>query len=166
MAAVLTVCMNVSALPVSAISSQVFAIDDLVEFTDKTDRGKWDKTSGNGSISFQDGQGDNGFMTVKSNGDTIFADTSTTKRADGFVEMDMKMTEAPTGARMAIIFRYNSPTDWEGIGIDHGDWTWLKGSDKWGSVSSTKKIFTSVGEKHHLRVEYRGSNLKVFVDGE
>ncbi len=120
MAAVLTVCMNVSALPVSAISSQVFAIDDLVEFTDKTDRGKWDKTSGNGSISFQDGQGDNGFMTVKSNGDTIFADTSTTKRADGFVEMDMKMTEAPTGARMAIIFRYNSPTDWEGIGIDHG----------------------------------------------
>lgn len=160
----LSACMIANTVPLATIPV-LAAEESLVDFTDAASRGEWQKTSGNGSISFTDGVDENGYMTVSSDDNTIFADTSTEKRADGYVEMDLTMTKAPNGGRMAIIFRYNSPTDWEGIGIDSGNWTWFTGSGKWGSVSSKKQSFTKVGETHNIRVEYRGKNVRVLEDG-
>ncbi|WP_461811024.1 endo-alpha-N-acetylgalactosaminidase family protein [Faecalimonas sp.] len=164
--ALLVICMVVNVVPLSGIILNVSAAEQTVTFTDESNRGGWTKTQGNGDISFTDGEDDEGFMSVKSDDNTIFADTQTEKCADGYVEMDMKLTEAPNGGRMGIIFRYNSPTDWVGIGTDAGKWTWFNGNGNWGSVSATKNTFTSVGEKHKVRVEYRGTNMKVLVDGE
>lgn len=151
----------------SALNADAKAANDpVVEFTDENSRGGWAKTSGNGTISFTDGEGENGFMTVASNGNTIFADANVPARAEGYVEMDLTMTEAPTGSRMAIIFHYNGPNDWDGIGVDGGSWTWFTGSGSYGSVDSKKNIFTSAGEKHTIRVEYRGKTVRVLCDGE
>lgn len=164
-ASVITLAMLFAAGPFFAVGT-AFAVDDpLVGFTDENDRGQWAKTSGNGSIEFTDGADDAGYMTISSDGNTIFADEGTTDRADGYVEMDMTMTSASQGARMAVIFHYNSPTDWDGIGVDGGGWTYFTGSDQWGSVASSKSTFTTVGEKHHLRVEYRGQEVRVIEDG-
>lgn len=160
----LSACMIANTVPFSAAAVRA-AAESIVDFTDETSRGAWQKTSGNGSIAFTDGEGDAGYMTVSSDDNTIFADTATEKRADGYVEMDLTMTKAPNGGRMVIIFRYNSPTDWEGIGIDSGKWLWFSGSGGWGEVSAKKQSFTSEGESHRIRVEYRGKNIRVLEDG-
>lgn len=165
-AAVLSTCMIANTVPMYSIPYNVLAAEQTVDFTDESKRGNWNVTSGKGTIAFTDGMNEAGFMTVKSDDNTIFADTATEKRADGFVEMDMKMTKAPNGGRMGIIFRYNSPTDWEGIGIDCGSWKWFNGAGQYGDVSASKNTFTNIGEKHKIRIEYRGKNIKVFVDNE
>ena len=105
----LSACMIANTVPFSAAAVRA-AAESIVDFTDETSRGAWQKTSGNGSIAFTDGEGDAGYMTVSSDDNTIFADTATEKRADDYVEMDLTMTKAPIGGRMVIIFRYNYPT--------------------------------------------------------
>lgn len=158
-------CMLATSFPTAGLEN-VFAADgSVIGFTDQNNRGGWAKTSGNGTIGFTDGEGAEGFMTVSSDGNTIFADETGTSRTDGYVEMDLNMTEAPTGVRMAIIFRYNSPTDWDGIGLDSGNWMWFTGDGSYGNVSASKTSFTSVGEHHKIRVEYRGNSVRVLEDG-
>lgn len=158
-------CMLATSFPTAGLEN-VFAADDaVIEFTDESSRGGWAKTSGNGNIDFTDGEGDAGFMTVESDGNTIFADETVTARAEGYVEMDLKMTEAPSGVRMAVIFHYNGPTDWDGIGLDSGKWMWFTGNDGYGNVDSSKTSFTSVGEGHKIRIEYRENKVRVLEDG-
>lgn len=160
-----TLCVITSAVPAYGLDGVLAADDGTISFTDETDRGGWQKTSGNGSISFTDGEGKEGYMTVASDGNTIFADTAAEKRTEGFIEMDMNMTEAPTGSRMAIIFHYNGPGDWDGIGVDNGSWTWFKGDGGYGPLTSSQSTFTSAGESHRIRVEYREKSVRVLVDG-
>ena len=159
-----TLCMMTTAVPAYGLEGVLAAEDSTVSFTDENDRGGWRKTSGNGSIAFTDGEGEEGYMTVASNGDTIFADTAAQSRTDGFVEMNLTMEEAPDGVRMAIIFHYNGPTDWDGIGLDRGSWLWFTGSGGYGNVTSSKTSFTHAGESHKIRVEYRGKSVRVLED--
>ena len=143
----------------------VKASEQVTEFTDADSRSGWQKTEGNGTIEFVDGEGENGYMEVHSDNNTIFADTEAENRLDGYVEMDMKLSHAPNGARMGIIFRYNSPTDWEGIGVDQGNWLWFAGAGGWGELEQTEQTFTEEGESHRVRIEYRGNHVRVILDG-
>ena len=140
------------------------ASESLTDFTDAASRGGWQKTQGNGTIEFVDGEGENGYMEVHSDNNTIYADTEAEDRLDGYVEMDMTMSHAPNGARMVIVFRYNSPTDWEGVGVDQGNWLWFSGAGGWGDLEYSEKTFTEEGESHRVRVEYRGTNVRIIVD--
>ena len=142
----------------------VEASESVTEFTDASSRSGWEKTSGNGTIEFTDGEDENGYMEIHSDNNTIFADTEAAVREDGYVEMDLTLSYAPNGSRMGIIFRYNSPTDWEGIAVDQGKWLWLTGAGGWGDLNYTQKAFTEVGETHNVRVEYRGNNIRVILD--
>ncbi len=137
----------------------------ITEFTDANSRGGWEKTSGNGTIVFVDGEGDEGYMKLHSDNNTIYAATEAEVRKDGYIEMDMTMSYAPNGARMGIIFRYNSPTDWEGIAVDSGNWLWITGQNGWGNLDYTEKSFVEEGESHRVRIEYRGQHVKVILDG-
>ena len=152
------ICGNLTALNVSA-GKQV------TDFTDANNRSGWEKTVGNGTIAFVDGEGENGYMELHSDDHTIFADLEAEDRLDGYVEMDLTLSHGPNGARMGIIFRYNSPTDWEGIAIDQGNWLWLTGNGGWGNLNFTEQAFTTVGESHRVRIEYRGNNVRVILDG-
>lgn len=165
MVVTLSACMLANSVPLSNFAVQAAAKQEFVEFTNEQTRGGWKKTSGNGSITFTNGENENGYMTLHSDDNTIFAEDQSEKRADGYVEMDMTLTKAPNGGRMGIIFRYNNENDWQGIGIDSGNWNWFNGAGEWGSVSSKSKSFTQVGEKHRIRVEYRGNQVKVLQDG-
>lgn len=161
-AAILAVSLILNAVPVSGIMPVVRAADLVTEFTDEEGRSGWTKASGNGTIEFTDGEGENGYMTLTSNGNTIFADTAATAVTDGYVEMDITRIR---NARFAIAFRYKDAGDWTGIGVDSGNWTWFTGADGWGSAGASKQSFTSDGEKHKIRVEYRGKVIRVLEDG-
>ena len=164
-AAVLSICMLAGAVPAPGLTLMAKAYGNTTEFTDENSRGGWQKTKGDGTIRFVDGEGADGYMEVWSDNETIFADTEAEDRLDGYVEMDLEMSYAPNGGRMGIIFRYNSPTDWAGIGIDSGSWVWFTGSGDWGNVVSTEKTFVQTGERHRVRIEYRGQNVRVILDG-
>ena len=142
----------------------VNASENMTDFTDANSRSGWEKTSGNGTITFSDGGKESGYMELRSDNNTIFADMEAEERQDGYVEMDLTLSHAPNGSRMGIIFRYNSPTDWEGIGVDQGNRLWFTGAGGWGDLSYTEKAFTEEGESHRVRIEYRGKSVRVILD--
>ncbi len=166
LAALLSACMVLGNVPAAGTASEVFAADQTVDFTNADSRGNWKLVSGNGSVSFTDGEGDAGFMTIRSDGNTVIADDSTEALLDGYMEMDVEFAEAEQGARLVFVFRYNGPEDWEGVGVDQGSWLWFTGAGGYGNLSSTKDTFKNVGESHHMRIEYRGDNVIVLADGE
>ena len=161
-AIVLSTCMIVNASPLSQFQLTSFASENIIDFTDENNRGSWNKVLGNGTIEFQDGIAENGFMLLKGDGHTVFADTGTELLKNGFVEMDLTSLNE---SRIAILFRYKSSEDWQGIGVDQGKWIWFKGKDRFGDLTSKKKSFTQKGESHKIRIEYYGKNIRVLEDG-
>ncbi len=141
---------------------------EMIDFTDENSQGGWVKDGANGTITFQNGEGDDGFMVLESAGESFFKYGNSKTRQDGILEMDLTLTKGPNGARMLILFRYNSSSDWEGIGVDGTHWFWQKGSSNWGDLNSTKTTFdaSDINQKHHIKLEYRGKQIKVYQDGE
>lgn len=158
----LSLFLVMTVFPFEGLSKDVYAESSIVDFTDAENRGAWAKTNGNGEISFVDGIGSEGYMELASNDNTIFADTESLVLTDGYVEMDITRVK---NARFGIIFRYQDANNWEGIGVDSGTWYHFLGSGGYGKLTSSKSSFTTNGETHHMRIEFRGKNIRVLEDG-
>ena len=86
----------------------------MVTFTDDMRRGGWQQdlsaASGWNGLSFTDGEGDEGYMTVSAgpvgtgNGNTLFSDLRAPVIDNGFLEMDL--TDVGSGGRIGVYFRY------------------------------------------------------------
>ncbi len=74
MVVTLSACMLANSVPLSNFAVQAAAKQEFVEFTNEQTRGGWKKTSGNGSITFTNGENENGYMTLHSDDNTIFAE--------------------------------------------------------------------------------------------
>lgn len=166
--ATLSACMIANAVPIPGNVAKAAVTQEMIDFTDENSQGGWVKDGANGTITFQNGEGDDGFMVLESAGESFFKYGNSKTRQDGILEMDLTLTKGPNGARMLILFRYNSSSDWEGIGVDGTHWFWQKGSSNWGDLNSTKTTFdaSDINQKHHIKLEYRGKQIKVYQDGE
>lgn len=142
----------------------------MVTFTDDMHRGGWQQdtaaTSGWNGLSFTDGEGDAGYMTVSAgpsgtaNGNTLFSDLRAPVIDNGFVEMDL--TDVGAGGRIGIYFRYTSPDQHVGLMYDTGTWQLrVNGSD----VSQLGTYTLNKGQTYHLRIEYVGNNVRLLIDG-
>ena len=153
--ATLSACMIANAVPIPGNVAKAAVTQEMIDFTDENSQGGWVKDGANGTITFQNGEGDDGFMVLESAGESFFKYGNSKTRQDGILEMDLTLTKGPNGARMLILFRYNSSSDWEGIGVDGTHWFWQKGSSNWGDLNSTKTTFdaSDINQKHHNKLE-------------
>lgn len=160
---VLTItCMCTNLLPFGSLITYAQTTTAHSKASTTDELSGWQKVSGNGSLAIKN-EGFGNYLNLNSDDNTIFADTKAESRTDGYVEMNINNIK---NARFGIIFRYNNPTDWQGIGVDSGNWTWFKGDGSWGSVNSTKQSFATTGENHKIKVEYRGTTIRVLEDGK
>lgn len=145
----------------------------MVTFTDSMHRGGWQQdaaafTGWNG-LSFTDGEGDAGYMTVSAgpsnqqaftDGNTLFSDLRAPVIDNGFVEMDL--TDVGAGGRIGVFFRYTSPDQHVGLMYDTGTWQ-LRVNNK--DVSQLGTYTLNKGQTYHLRIEYVGNNVRLLIDG-
>ena len=134
-------------------------------FTDAGDRGGWKKASGPDAakLEFVDGEGDAGYMQIAADNEIIVYDDQAESLQDGYVEMDVTRI---MNCSFAIAVRYENEKSWEAISVDKGTWGWCKGDGTWGSLtSSSKTSFTDDNEKHRIRIEYEGKQIRVLEDG-
>ena len=66
---------------------------EMIDFTDENSQGGWVKDGANGTITFQNGEGDDGFMVLESAGESFFKYGNSKTRQDGILEMDLTLTK-------------------------------------------------------------------------
>lgn len=148
----------------------------MVTFTDSMHRGGWQQdfaqAKGWNGLSFTDGEGDAGYMTVSAgpsgvdNGNTLFSDHRAPVIDNGFVEMDL--TNGIATGRVGIYLRYTSPESNVGIMYDpnNSDGHWQLQVNGSQAANLGNLIELTAGKTYHVRVEYIGNNIRMLVDGE
>ncbi|OAB45001.1 hypothetical protein PBAT_13715 [Paenibacillus antarcticus] len=133
-----------------------------VSFTDESTRGGWKKATGNGMMTFTDGVGDAGFMTLAANGNTVVMDDTAPIMKDGFIQADI--TPLNNGGRMALLFRYQNGDSYAGISYDD-KWGWcINSGNGWGTISGVGAV-PAANVKTNMRVEFRGEHIRLLIDG-
>ena len=67
--------------------------------------------------------------------------------------------------RTGFVFRYSDPTTWAFIGYDiNNNWVWVNGAAQYGVITTSGPSIPA-GGSIHLKVQYTGSNIIVWVDG-
>lgn len=70
--ATLSACMIASAVPIPGNVAKAAVTQEMIDFTDENSQGGWVKDGANGTITFQNGEGDDGFMVLESAGESFF----------------------------------------------------------------------------------------------
>ena len=148
----------------------------MTSFTDPDCRGGWSKAwsqnASNEGLSFVDGEGDAGYMRAfagpegVANGNTFLIDSMSPSIENGFVEFDVTNQSA---GRIGFLFRVQDLTSankkYVAMQYDLGeDWNLVING---GDPITIKEIpALNKGEKHHIRIEYVGENIRMLMDGK
>lgn len=148
----------------------------MTSFTDPDCRGGWSKAwsqnASNEGLSFVDGEGDAGYMRAfagpegVANGNTFLIDSMSPSIENGFVEFDVtnqsagrigflfRVQDLTSANKKYVAMQYDLGEDWNLV-INGGDPITIKG------IPALNK-----GEKHHIRIEYVGENIRMLMDGK
>lgn len=150
---------------------QPLAIEPYVQNFDNGDISGWSKVWGGGTISAEEGglavQGGNWNTSSDGKQFTMIVDNNSPEIKDGQLETDLKVRSH--AVRMSLVIRYVDNKNYECIGYDVGG-TWVYHRSTNGSETNT--VLTSSGPslaqntEHKIKVQYAGTNLKLFVDDE
>lgn len=131
--------------------------EKVITFDTEEDRGGFKKLSGDGEVSFVEGQ-----MKLQAKGVTIVGTDEQEKLDNGFMEFDI--TNLSQG-RIGFLFRQSSATEFEGIAYDvGGSWVWIKNGETSPIQNVSKEL--KQNQKHHVRVEYVGNEVSLYIDNE
>jgi hypothetical protein len=106
--ATLSACMIASAVPIPGNVAKAAVTQEMIDFTDENSQGGWVKDGANGTITFQNGEGDDGFMVLESAGESFFKYTvKTSAFVVGFekilLESPFSNMEIPKPVRMEFL---------------------------------------------------------------
>ncbi|ATD54117.1 endo-alpha-N-acetylgalactosaminidase family protein [Clostridium chauvoei] len=131
----------------------------LVSFDDNDIRG-WAVERGTGALSVE-----NGKLTAAADGNdsnTISRDKNAPLVQDGFIET--RVTVNNHAGRFGLLFRYENPNSFAGIGYDvGGTWVWLNGSNN-GPLPFNKVL--EVGREYKISIKYAGEFITLLIDDE
>lgn len=135
----------------------------LVTFTDAARRGELALKSGDGTVTFQDGEGDNGYATVsKVDGmltKALFMVGRSPVVENGFLQADVTNL---SGGRLGVAFRIQDNGNYVSVVYDVGTWQVTKNGAQ---VASFEGGAWAKNTTKNLRVDFAGTKVTVTIDG-
>ena len=136
----------------------------LVTFTDASKRGELALKSGDGTVTFQDGEGANGYATVsKVDGmltKALFVVGRSPEVENGFLQADVTNL---SGGRLGIAFRLQDNGNYVSVVYDIGSsWQITKNGTQ---VASFDAGSWDKNATKNLRVDFAGTKVTVTIDG-
>lgn len=120
--------------------------------------GGWKNVIGTGAFTVQ-----SGVLNLNAPNNTVAVDSNSPAQADGVYEA--QVTPQNANGRVELIFRYASASSWAGIGYNStNNWVWDNGLGQYGTLTDTGPALVS-GTTYKLKVQFIGSNITVWVDG-
>lgn len=160
---------EMSTLPGAELPEPVVPVDEtdadgnyLVTFTDATRRGGLALKTGDGQVTFTDGEGANGYALVAKEDGTTTKATFMVGRSpvveNGFLQADVTNQ---AGGRLGLIFRAQDNGDYVGVVYDVGTWQITKNGNQ---VATFDGGSWNKGQMKTIRVDFAGSKVTVTID--
>ena len=136
----------------------------LITFTDAARRGGLRLLSGDGTVTFEDGEGDSGYALVAKQDEALTKAAFIADRApvteNGFLEADVTNL---SGGRLGLLLRVQDNGNYVGVTYDVGSWAITKNGSS--NVAQFNGGSWGKNEKKHIRVDFAGTKITVTIDG-